>query len=88
MAARRWPVLVRSIVNEGVRMISGANAMRLATGVRAAVDATVQLIRQQTRPASDENALAAVALTTTRAPPFGCGGRDALAARPRRACEH
>lgn len=60
-------VLVRSIVNEGVRMISaGANAMRLATGVRAAVDAAVTAIRQQARPVSDENALAAVALTTTR----------------------
>lgn len=62
-------ILARAMYTEAIRLISaGANPMRLARGVNLAVDAATQALRQQARPVTHENELAAVALTVIREP--------------------
>ncbi|OUC07431.1 hypothetical protein RY27_14960, partial [Litorilinea aerophila] len=62
-------ILARAMYTEAIRLISaGANPMRLARGVNLAVDAATQALKQQARPVTHENELAAVALTVIREP--------------------
>lgn len=60
-------VLARAFFNEGLRLVTaGVNPVRLERGVNRAVKQTLELLKQQARPATDEDTLAAVARTITK----------------------
>jgi chaperonin GroEL len=62
-------VLARAIYADAVRLIAaGANAMQLAKGINEGVRVAVAELKEQARPVTHENELAAVALTVIREP--------------------
>ncbi|MEZ4713478.1 MAG: TCP-1/cpn60 chaperonin family protein [Caldilineaceae bacterium] len=60
-------VLARAFFNEGLRLVTaGVNPVRLERGVNRAIKQTLELLKQQARPAVDEDMLASVARTITK----------------------
>ncbi|MCB0093721.1 MAG: hypothetical protein KDE54_37795, partial [Caldilineaceae bacterium] len=60
-------VLARAFFNEGLRLVAaGVNPVRLERGVNRAIKQTLELLKQQARPAEDEDMLASVARTITK----------------------
>jgi chaperonin GroEL len=60
-------VLLRALVESGARQVAaGANAMRLAEGMRRGMDAALDALRAQAQPAGDERRLALLARSLMR----------------------
>lgn len=60
-------VIARALFNEGLRQITaGANAMRLANGIRIGVDAAIQELHKQSRTITSEDELAGLAYSIAR----------------------